>query len=419
MKIKLIQMKKLKLFFLTLLSLSSTLMAQKYDIIIKGGHVIDPVNEIDQIMDLAISGDKIAAIEKKIPNKYSKKVIDASGMIVSPGLIDMHTHNFHGTVPNRYLANSFHAVPPDGFTFRSGVTTVVDAGSPGWRNFELYKSQVIDPSKTRVLCFLNIVGAGMSGGHREQHIDDMNPEMTAMVAKQNKDHVVGVKLAHFMGFDWTPTELAVKAGTIGSIPVMIDFGGSNPELPLNDLFLEKLRPGDIFTHAYAHVKGRTPIVDENGKVRDYVFEAQKRGIVFDVGHGGGSFIFEQAVPAIQQGLKPDVISTDLHTGSMNGGMKNINNVMSKFLNMGLTIQEVIAATTSRPAKYIQRKDLGHLSVGAEADIAIHNLRKGDFGFVDTRGKKMKGNQKLECELTLRAGKVVYDLNGLASEYWNE
>ena len=165
------------------------------------------------------------------------------------------------------------------------------------------------------------------------------------------------------------------------------------------------------------IRDRTAIVAENGKVRDYVFEAQKRGIVFDVGHGGGSFIFEQAIPAMQQGFKPNVISTDLHTGSMNGGMKNINNVMSKFLNMGLSIQEVIAATTSKPAKYIQREDLGHLSIGAVADVTLLNLRKGDFGFIDTRGKRMKGNQKLECELTLREGQVVYDLNGLTSSDW--
>ena len=412
-------MKKSNLLSVALIMMSFSLMAQTYDIVIKGGHLIDPANNIDQFMDVAIKGNKIAAVEKRISRGKAKKVVDASGLIVSPGLIDMHTHNFYGTVPNRYLANSFSALPPDGFTFRTGVTTVVDAGSPGWRNFELYKSQVIDRSKTRVLCFLNIVGAGMSGSHREQHIDDMNPKMAAILANQNKDHIVGIKLAHFMGFDWTPTELAVEAGKISSIPVMIDFGGSNPELPLDKLFLEKLRPGDIFTHAYAHVNGRTPIVDENGKVRDYVFKAQKRGIVFDVGHGGGSFLFEQAVPAIKQGLKPDVISTDLHTGSMNGGMKSLNNVMSKFLNMGLTVQEVIAATTSRPAQYIQRKDSGHLAVGAEAYVAIHNLRKGDFGFIDVKGKRMKGDQKLECELTLRAGKIVYDLNGLASEDWDK
>ncbi len=397
--------------------MSGSLLAQSYDFVIKGGHIIDPVNNIDKVMDLAIKGGKIAAIKKNIPDAQAKKVIDASGLIVSPGLIDMHTHNFFGTEHNRYLANSYQAVPPDGFTFRAGVTTVVDAGSPGWKNFDLYKSQIINPSKTRVLTFLNIVGEGMSGGAREQNIEDMNPKTTAIVAKQNKDHVVGVKLAHFMGYDWTPTELAVEAGKLASMPVMIDFGGSNPELPLDKLLLEKLRPGDILTHAYAHVNGRTPIVGENGKVRDYVFEAQKRGIVFDVGHGGGSFIFKQAIPAVQQGFKPNVISTDLHTGSMNGGMKNINNVMSKFLNMGLSIQEVIATTTSKPAQYIQRKDLGHLSVGAEADVAILNIRKGDFGFIDTRGKRMKGKQKIECELTLRAGNVVYDLNGLASNDW--
>ena len=410
-------MKKIKLFLLTLLFVTKSLSGQNYDIVIKGGHLIDPANNLDQPLDLAIMGNRIVAVEKTISSKQAKKIIDASGLIVSPGLIDMHTHNFYGTVHNRYLANSFTAVPPDGFTFRSGVTTVVDAGSPGWRNFELYKSQIIETSKTRVLCFLNIVGHGMSGAHREQHIEDMNPRMTAMIAKQNKDHVVGVKLAHFMGYDWTPTELAVEAGKLGGIPVMIDFGGSSPELPLDKLFLEKLRPGDIFTHAYAHVNGRTPIVGEDGKVRDYVFKAQKRGIVFDVGHGGGSFLFEQAVPAMEQGLKPDVISTDLHTGSMNGGMKNINNVMSKFLNMGLSIQEIIAATTSKPAKFIQRKDLGHLSVGGLADVTLINIRNGNFGFIDTRGKRMKGNQKLECELTIKDGKVVYDLNGLASSDW--
>ncbi|MEC7125006.1 MAG: amidohydrolase/deacetylase family metallohydrolase [Bacteroidota bacterium] len=410
-------MKKIKLFLLALLFMTKSLSGQNYDIVIKGGHLIDPANNLDQPLDLAIMGNRIVAVEKTISSKQAKKIIDASGLIVSPGLIDMHTHNFYGTVHNRYLANSFIAVPPDGFTFRSGVTTVVDAGSPGWRNFELYKSQIIETSKTRVLCFLNIVGHGMSGAHREQHIEDMNPRMTAMIAKQNKDHVVGVKLAHFMGYDWTPTELAVEAGKLGGIPVMIDFGGSSPELPLDKLFLEKLRPGDIFTHAYAHVNGRTPIVGEDGKVRDYVFKAQKRGIVFDVGHGGGSFLFEQAVPAMEQGLKPDVISTDLHTGSMNGGMKNINNVMSKFLNMGLSIQEIIAATTSKPAKFIQRKDLGHLSVGGLADLTLINIRNGNFGFIDTRGKRMKGNQKLECELTIKDGKVVYDLNGLASSDW--
>ncbi len=393
--------------------------AQDYDLLIKNGHVIDVKNGVDQIMDVAILEGKIAKVDAQIPQRQAKKVIDAQGLFVTPGLLDIHTHNFHGTVPFGYLNNSFAALPPDGFTLRSGVTTVADAGSSGWRDFRKFKEQVVDRSKTRVLAFLNIVGLGMKGGAIEQDVSDMDARLTAMVAKQFPEIVVGVKLAHYSGYNWTPTERAVEAGKLANIPVMIDFGGSDPELPIKTLFLEKLRPGDIFTHAYAHVNGRTPIVNENGKVRDFVFTAQERGIIFDVGHGGGSFLFEQAIPAMKQGLKPNSISTDLHTGSMNGGMKSQINVMSKFLNMDMSLNEVIGISTWQPAQIIQREDLGHLSEGAVADVAILNLRKGDFGFIDTRKKKMQGTQKLECELTIREGEVVWDLNGLASAPWDK
>ena len=404
------------LFFIALFSFYSC-EAQQYDLVIINGHLIDAKNNLDQKMDLAIQDGKIAAIEKSIAPEQGKKVIDAEGLIVSPGLIDMHSHNFHGTQPKKYLANSFTALPPDGFTFRNGITTLVDAGSPGWQNFDTYKKQTIDQSKTRVLTFLNIVGNGMAGGAIEQNLEDMDPETSAEFAQKHTDYVVGFKLAHFSGYNWTPTERVVRAGELANMPVMIDFGGSDPELPLEELLLEKLRPGDVFTHAYAHVKGRTPIVDETGKVRPYVFQAQEKGIVFDVGHGGGSFVFEQAVPAMEQGLKPNTISTDLHTGSMNGGMKDLLNVMSKFLNLKMPLSEVLAAATWHPAQVIQKPELGHLSVGAEADVTLLRLLEGDFGFVDTAKKKMKGTQKLICELTLREGDVVYDLNGLASPLW--
>ncbi|MEA1784807.1 amidohydrolase/deacetylase family metallohydrolase [Arenibacter sp. GZD96] len=392
---------------------------QEFDILIKNGHVIDAKNEISKVIDIAIKDNNIAKIAVNIPLSQAKKIIDAKGMYVSPGLIDIHGHHFFGTEPNAYLSNSDTALPPDGFTFRSGVTTAVDVGGAGWRNFETFKVQTIDRSKTRVLSFLNIVGAGMKGGAVEQNVNDMDPKLTAIVARKYPGIIVGVKLAHFSGFDWTPTERAVEAGKLANIPVMIDFGGSQPELSLKTLFLEKLRPGDIFTHAYAHVKGRTPIVNQKGKVEDFAFEAQKRGIIFDVGHGGGSFLFAQAIPAVQQGFKPNTISTDIHTGSMNGGMKDMLNIMSKFVNLGMSLEEVIAASTWHPAQVIQRTDLGHLSVGAVADIAILNLRKENFGFIDTQGKKMEGDKKLECEVTLREGKVVYDLNGRAAEPWNK
>ena len=160
---------------------------------------------------------------------------------------------------------------------------------------------------------------------------------------------------------------------------MVDFGGHTPPLSLEDLLLKYLRPGDILTHTYAHVRGRIPIVDDSGNVRPFVLEARKRGIIFDVGHGGGSFLYRQAVPATKQGFYPDVISTDLHTGSMNSGMKDILNTMSKLLNLGMPLQAVIKANTSRAAEVIKRKDLGHLGVGAEADVAVLDLAEGSSG----------------------------------------
>ena len=415
-------MKKLtiNILFLSLtLLLSTSISAQEFDILIKDGTVIDTKNGINKVTDIAIKDGKIAKVGDNILDNLATTVINAKGLLVCPGLIDTHSHNFHGTQPNAYLSNSYTALPPDGFSFRSGVTTIVDVGGAGWKNFRTFKEQTVDRSKTRVLSFLNIIGSGMKGGLIEQNLEDMNPKLTALVAKQYPGIIVGVKLAHYSGFDWTPTERVVEAGKLANIPVMIDFGGSNPELSIEKLFMEKLRPGDIFTHAYAHVKGRIPIVDENGRVHDFAFKAKERGIIFDVGHGGGSFLFEQAIPAMEQGFKPNSISTDLHTGSMNGGMKDIVNIMSKFLNMNMSIEEVIASTTWNPAKIIKRTDLGHLSVGAVADLTVLNLRKGEFGFIDTKGKRMKGDKKFECELTIREGKVVYDLNGISAPMWNE
>ncbi|MGC1243667.1 MAG: amidohydrolase/deacetylase family metallohydrolase [Chryseosolibacter sp.] len=408
-------MKLKALFFFFLISLFSfSMYAQSIDLLIRNGHVIDPKNKIDGIMDVAIQGNKIVEVARNI-NKEAKKVVDATGLYVTPGLIDLHGHHFFGTQPNAYLSNSFTAVPPDGFTFRAGVTTAVDAGGAGWRNFDLFKANVIDHSRTRVFAFLNIVGAGMSGGANEQNFADMDPKLTAMTAKANKEYIVGIKLAHYEGNEWGPTENAVEAGKRAGIPVMVDFGRSEPPmLSLRTLTMEKLRPGDILTHCYGGVSGREKVV-ENGKLQSWTLEAQKRGIIFDVGHGGGSFLFEQAIPAIKQGLKPNSISTDLHTGSMNGGMKDMLNVMSKLLNCGLTLNEVITTSTWNPAQIINKQELGHLSAGALADVAVFSLEKGKFGYIDVSGTKITGDQKLNCELTVLDGRVVWDLNGLAAK----
>jgi dihydroorotase len=392
---------------------------QPPNLLIRGGHVIDARNGIDGVMDVSIVGGKIAGVAAKIDPPPGARIVDASGLYVVPGLIDIHAHVFFGTEKDSYLSNGDSAVPPDNHSFRNGQTTLVDVGGAGWRNFPQFKEQVIDRARTRVLSFINIVGSGMKGGPAEQNLADMDAKLTAMRIRQNRGVIVGIKVAHYSGPEWEPVTRAVAAGKETEVPVMIDFGNNTPPQSLEDLLMKHLRPGDILTHTYAHVRGRTPIVDESGKVRPYVLQARERGVIFDVGHGGGSFLYRQAVPATKQGFYPDVISTDLHTGSMNSGMKDILSTMSKFLNLGMPLADVIKANTAKAAEVIKRPDLGHLGVGAEADLAVLNLRRGKFGFIDTGGGKMMGDQKLECELTIKGGQVMWDLNGISRPLWSE
>ncbi len=251
--------------------------AQKYTIIIKGGHVIDPKNNIDALMDIGLKGDTIISVAKNIDPKEGIQVVDAKGLYVTPGLIDIHSHNFYGTKMDQTYSNGPNALPPDGFTFRTGVTTVVDAGCAGWKSFADFKKQTIDISKTRVLSFLNIVGEGMRGGTYEQNVADMDAAATAKVAMENPEYIVGIKLAHYNGYNWTPTERAIGAGKLANLPVMVDFGGSKPVLPIEELFMKHMRPGDIFTHCFGQLSSREPILDvTTGKIKPFVYEARKK-----------------------------------------------------------------------------------------------------------------------------------------------
>ncbi len=401
-------------FFLSYLSLS----AQQYDLLIKNGRVIDPKNKIDKKMDVAVANGRIAAVAANIAPAGAKQVVDAEGLLVTPGIIDMHGHVFAGTVSDGDLSYGFGSLPADGFTFRVGVTTVVDAGSSGAKDFAVFKNNIVDRSATRVLAFLNVGYEGMKGSEYSEYQQDtkyMDPQMAADTAKKYSDYIVGIKVAHYHSPSFIAVERAVEAGKLSNLPVMVDFGGCTPRLSLKTLLLEKMRPGDIFTHVYGELLNtKESIVDTARKtLKPFVLEARKKGIIYDVGHGGGSFRYSQAIPAIKAGLFPDVISTDLHTGSMNAGMKDQLNVMSKFLALGMPLTEVIKASTWRPAEVINQKELGHLSVGAIADIAVLNLQKGKFGFFDVARYKQEGNQKLECELTVKGGRIVYDLNAIS------
>jgi len=385
----------------------------QYDLLLRGGHVIDSRNGVSGIRDLAIAAGKVAAVAPKILPSDALKTIDVSGLHVVPGLVDIHTHVYAGTGEKGSYAGD-NSVYPDGFTLRAGVTTVADAGSSGWRNFEDFKQRIIDRSKTRVLAFVNIVGHGMRGGEFEQNLADMAAEPTASMARRYRGLIVGIKTAHYAGPEWTPVERAVEAGTMAEVPVMVDFGEKRAERPLADLVTRKLRPGDIYTHVFSGLRGEQ---DPSGHVNPAMWEARKRGVIFDVGHGGGSFAWRIAVPAIKEGFLPDSISTDLHVGSMNAGMKDMLNVLDKFLAMGLPLDAVIQRATWNGAREIKQDGLGHLSIGANADVAVLRVDHGSYGFVDAFGARLRGTERLVCELTLRDGKIVYDLNGIAQADW--
>jgi dihydroorotase len=399
-------------FFILLFVITSFgVLAQPYDLLIKNGRVIDPKNGIDTKIDIAIADGKITKVTKDIPVTQSKKVIDATGFLVTPGLIDIHTHVFVGSKPDIF-ADGIYSLSPDDFTLRSGVTTVVDAGTAGWRNFSVFKEQVIDKSKTRILAFLNIAGVGLSGKPAQEDIHDMDPDKAVELLLNYPDIIVGIKIGHYEGKDWTPFDNALAASRKSNRPLFVEC--HLPQYSLEDQ-LSRMRPGDIITHSFERVSERMSVIDEQGKVRPFVVEAKKRGILFDVGHGGAGFWFSEAIPALQQGLMPNSFGTDLHRFSMNAGMKDMLNVMSKYLAMGMTKEDVILRATWYPAKSIKREDLGQLSEGAVADLTILNVRKGNFGFTDAGGNRIEGKEKFEAELTIREGKIVWDLNGISAE----
>jgi dihydroorotase len=387
----------------------------RFDLLFKNGHVIDARNDVDAVRDVGIKDGRIAAVGSGLSPADAIKTIDVRNMVVTPGLIDLHVHVYNGTGERGSYAGDL-SVPPDGFTFRNGVTTVVDAGCSGWRNFEDFKDRIIDRSKTRVLAMLNIVGAGMRGGHYEQNLFDMQGDRTAAMAKRWPGVVVGIKTAHFGGPEWTPVEQAVLAGTDAGLPAMVDFGADRPERPLYDLLTKKLRPGDIYTHMYSGLRREQDTVTL-GPSRAMI-EGRARGIWFDTGTGGGSFKWSLAVPMVKQGFKPDSISTDLHVDSMNSATKDILNVASKMMAIGLSLPEVVADMTFHPARQLKQDGLGHLSVGTVADLAVLSRQKGHFGFTDMVNARVDGGEKLVAELTVKDGRIVYDLNGLEALAWD-
>jgi dihydroorotase len=411
------------------LGLPTVLFAQapapRYDLLLKGGHVIDPANHIDDVRDVAVLQGKIAAVEKSIPADQAGKVVDVSKLYVTPGLIDIHFHVGHGGAPLNWFAPDarVHLMPlgiPADLALQSGVTTVVDAGTSGAETFLQEKEEAIDHARVRVLAFLNIVANGMNGG-LEQSMDQMDVKLCADTIKKYPDVIVGVKTAHYWTNEpsdpahetWAAVDRAIQCGTAANVPVMFDFW-PRPDRTYADLILKKMRPGDIHTHVFAQ---QFPILLEDGKLNPIMAEARARGVIFDVGHGAGSFWFRNAVPAAKQGFIPDSMSTDLHTG--NYTILSMNNVMSKFLAMGVPLEDVIRRSTVNPASEIHRPELGTLSVGKDADIAVLDLMHGNFSYIDNGVARMHGTVQLTARMTVRAGRIVYDPSGLSMVDWEK
>ena len=328
-----------------------------------------------------------------------KRVVDVSGLYVVPGLVDLHIHVFG------YAG----ALVPDETSLPAGATTVVDAGGSGWRTFDEFRHTVIAHSKTRVLVLLNIVGKGMVGEPYESDTEDMDPAKTADTILRNRDVIVGIKTAHFAKPGWTAIDRAVEAGRRANVPVMVDDKiFTNSGRTTREELLEHLRPGDIHTHMYND--RQIELIDRfTGKVQPWMNEARERGVLFDVGHGGGSFLWPVATRAVAQGFLPDTISTDLHAESIAIQQSNMPNVMSKLMLLGMSLEDVLVRSTVNPAKEIGRyPELGTLGVGRVADIAVLEQQTGVFVFKDSWPAKRLGTKRLEYVLTIRAGKIVYE-----------
>lgn len=390
-----------------------------YGLALTGGLLYDPCTGSLQEEDIAVKDGRIAARGHNL-GEEADMVMDVAGCIVAPGLIDLHCH-IYPLFPYP-MGDSLRTTNGEEHMFRNGVTTAVDAGTCGWRNFGDFKENVIDATRLRVLAFINIAAKGMHYPPSEQAVEDINPKIAAAVALSWPDIIVGIKSAHYWAKHeeqahpaWASIDGAREAAALCGKGVMVD---SIPVLPERSYpaILARLEPGDIHTHVFAQ---QFPLLDGAGGIQPYMFSERARGIQFDVGHGSGSFWFRQAVRCFEQGFWPDTISTDLHHQNVTGPAIGLLYVASKFLAMGMPLTEVLYRVTRAPALVISHSELGTLNPGACADIAVLRRREGTFGFMDCGGARLTGEGRLECVATLRAGEVVFDPEARSMPEWRE
>ena len=375
----------------------------RYDLIVKGGRLIDPAQSISAARDIAISGTKIARVASDIPVSEARHILDAKGKIVTPGLIDVHTHVYDGVAPL--------GIPADPNCIAKGVTTALDAGSAGAHTFPGLRKYVINVVDTRVYALLNISVVGQSTLSDDNPFGELldlryaNPKLTIRTIEQNRDVILGVKIRLTRSIagdhDLQALHLAREAADAVNLPLMVHIGDTHSTL---DAILAVLKKGDVVTHSYRG--GNGGILDTNGRVLQAVTSAVAREVHLDVGHGAGSFSFDVAEKAMKQDVLPGTISSDVHQFNVNGPVFDLVTTLSKFLHMGMTLEHVIERATANPARTFGfPKGLGTLREGSEADIAVLTLAEGDFDFVDSLGVHRMGHRKLVPAATVKAGRI--------------
>jgi len=377
--------------------------APRYDLVVKGGRVIDPSQQLSGELDIAVSGRKIARVAAGIQETEARHVLNARGKVVTPGLIDVHVHVYDGVAPL--------GIPADPNCIAKGVTTVLDAGSAGAHTFPGLRKYVINVVDTRVYALLNISVVGqstLSDDNPHGELLDLryaNPKLAIRTIEQNRDVILGVKVRlsrQIAGeHDLSALRLAKEAADAVKLPLMVHIGNTSTQL--SDI-LPVMTKGDVITHTFHGNQGG--ILDSGGRVLPEVRAAVGRGVRLDVGHGRGSFAFDVAEKAIKQDLLPGTISSDVHQFNVNGPVYDLATTLSKFLLMGLTLDQVIERAATNPARTFGFPDgLGTLREGAEADVAVFSLTEGKFEFVDAMSQKRTGNLKLVPVATVKAGKI--------------
>lgn len=371
----------------------------QFDLLIQGGNVVDPGGNQSGNLDVAISGNRIAAVDTNIPAEAALKVIDASGQIVTPGLIDLHTHVYHNV--------TYWGIQADPVAARSGVTTWLDVGSAGGYNLLGFLEWIALPALSRIYSLLNISSIGLTAPTWElSNLDYCDEDLCTMMIEQHPETVLGIKARIDSNTTrGTGIEPLRKARTVAdrvSLPIMVHIGGGPPSL---DEVLALMRPGDILTHCFTGHDMR--IIDDSGRLLEVAKRAWDSGIILDIGHGAGSFSFETAEVMIDQGLPPDVISSDIHQLSIHGPLYDLPTCLSKFLALGMDLTDVVRAATVRPAEAMGMADqIGSLRVGALADVALFLVEDGDYAFYDVHMNKRTGSTLLRNTLTIVDGQEM-------------